>query len=183
MGFFSFKTADTQKSIKSADDCDLYLLHPSGDHIRVKYYEGFGRFTSFDNKVISVFNWLVMTNVTPVVFHSLDEQAISNIGIAYSDGCGKYFEDPEGFAYLCDMHWESRALRVLLIGRKVCKFSDFDTELSLSDGKRGTVNSFIEHKCLSTHYVIAKYPLKISEKLCHYEDVVESVSCPDEGCF
>ena len=48
MGYFSWKTCDTQESIKIDSSKPVYLLLPYGKNIKFHSYDGYGRFDGMD---------------------------------------------------------------------------------------------------------------------------------------
>lgn len=86
MGFFSWKTSDTNKSIsnKYSDRgaLSVYLLCPNGDKIYEDNYEGYGIFGGYD-----VYELLAKWNKPEI---SNEEARVYGINIAFGNEPSKY---------------------------------------------------------------------------------------------
>jgi hypothetical protein len=171
MGFFSWKTADTQESIANIHSGKevkpVYLIQPNGDApIKESAYGGNGTLGGVD-----VYAWLALKNFGNAKF----------IDAAISADCGHYYED-EKTVYLCKMHISKREF--LLVNpdcnKKVVMFDNYSATL-----KNGmTPNQCIEQGLWQEKRLALKYPLKFSHNPdAIYEQLPASENCEFQGFF
>jgi hypothetical protein len=182
MGFFSWKTADTDESIANEfTDHEnagrpVFLLQPDGQApIREDSYEGYGTFGGVD-----AYEWLSEMNI------GVKDR---DLGIAL-DG-GTVLRDMHGNAYVCGMHTSDAALAALKskLPRDVTlkTFANYGATITV-DGVTAEVNAMTEQGVLKrtpfNELVPVRYPLKFSfNENARYEALSASDNCPDQGFF
>ena len=171
MGFFSFKTADTQESIANEysgkEVKPVYLLQPNGlPAIKEPCYSGYGVFGGVD-----CYEWLAKINFGEGASRSL----------AISADCGHYFEDDKAY-YACGMHLTEQELRSVVPdkAKPVVIFDRYDT--IINNGK--SANDYREKGLWERREIGIKYPLKFSfDANARYEDLDASERCEFQGYF
>lgn len=184
MGFFSWLTSDTKKSIASRYSVKrtktVYLLQPNGGSpIQEDDYEGYGVFGGVD-----AYDWLAENNLPQSVIESYEGETRS-LGIALDCGI-TYLEDKEGNLFACNdtaahlvTHFKEASVTKLDNGT--------NTLLSLGDEViKDTVSGLIEKGllkwCSLTDTI--KNPLKFSRRQsAKYETLPAANNCPDQGFF
>lgn len=176
MGFFSWKTADTEESIPSTyagEDVPnagrtVYLLQPNGQPpIKETAYEGYGHFGGLD-----AYDWLARQN---------SDSSERNVGIDME--CGSHYYDPnENSYYVCALHLSAGTLKCLVDtgDAKVIEFDNYNS--ILHNGK--TPNIMKMNGLWETRKLPIKYPLKFSfDPEAVYEDLPASKQCEHQGFF
>ncbi len=160
MGFFSWKTADTDESIMNCygSDCrTVYLLQPDGDHIQEKAYPGYGVFGGVD-----AYEWLAEKNL------GISER---NLGITLTYGA-RYYQIGEKM-YCCFNSIDS--LRLLLPENDFIVFGSYEEKVN---GK-----TFNDREPIKVKPEV-KFPLKFSfNSNANYDDLPGSEDCPLQGHF
>ena len=91
MGYFSWKTADTQRSISNRDSIrgafTVYLLCPNGEKIREDNYDGYGRFGGHD-----VYALLAKWNAPERLTGNVNVDRLTGIDLAYLDKANLKYE-------------------------------------------------------------------------------------------
>ena len=82
MGYFSWKTADTNRSISNRDSIrgafTVYLLCPNGETIREDDYDGYGRFGGHD-----VYALLAKWNAPETITGNVEVDRLTGINMTY----------------------------------------------------------------------------------------------------
>lgn len=85
MVFFSWTTSDTKTAIRhihAEEDCrTVYLLQPSGEHIKETAYEGYGMFGGVD-----AYTWLAKMNLPQESLTGFSEKELRSVGINLQHG-------------------------------------------------------------------------------------------------
>lgn len=192
MGFFSWKTSDTNESIMNhhTEHCQtVYLLQPDGaEPIEETAYDGYGVFGGVD-----AYEWLAERNLTEDSFNAIAAEghpnAMRNAGIAIESGL-RLYQDPETGVY-CAYHDPALEPLLELVARtvgtdKLAYFTDYET---IIDGIDLTANQLREQGRLVTAnvskiYIKEDLPLKFSfDKAAVYEDLPAAETCPNQGFF
>jgi hypothetical protein len=178
MGFFSWKTADSQRSIANAHTDKVrtvYLLQPNGKPpIKEPEYEGYGVFAGVDAYV-----WLTETNAESLGLDlaALSDEEKRHIGIQLS--VGSCYQDRET-GEIWHIYHDGRQLvpgRYFAgtYGALIPEFGDCANDLIASG--RLVERSIAELRGLT-------YPLKFSfREDARYEDLPASDDCPHQGYF
>ena len=193
MGFFSWQTADTKKSIMNAHSRKftgtVYMLQPDGElPIKEEAYEGYGVFGEVD-----AYEWLARKNIQDGDLAQIDKDSESDpekiknalviIGIELD--LGQYFVDTEDRTKGYTIFWSFPfAISGEGVPKNIMHYPvRFDEPLEDFDGK--TANDLIESGRFERHDVpTPKFPLKFSfNENAVYEDLPASENCPDQGCF
>lgn len=169
MGCFSWKTADTNRSIRHGQRA--FLLQPDGKPpIADDCYSGHGDFGDVD-----AYAWLAQSNLPAEMLEGLDEDSVRCLGIALE--VGEAFRDTRtGEIWsIYDDH------RVLVGGSFFGGRYD-----EIGDAWGMTPNAAIEAGILVAVPVSTlrpvKYPLKFSFRAdAVYENLPASADCPDQG--
>jgi hypothetical protein len=183
MGFFSWKTADTEESIYNCytDECKtVYLLHPGGDNIEEKNYGGYGEFGGKD-----AYEWLAENNISKEELADSDEDDRRMLGIALD--IGSYYVDTEdGSKWFVNLMAEPAVLAKE--GVRNLKNHTYITPIEEYAGKNA--NQLItsgrwEEKPTQELLASCGYnPLKFSfNKDARYEDLPASKICEKQGFF
>jgi hypothetical protein len=183
MGYFSWKTADTNKSIRCGENKKVYLLQPNGkEPIEEEFYEGYGFFGEVD-----AYEWLARNNLTKELLEKANN-IIKNLNISKGISCeirdiGIYLDDYYYIDKQTKKQYCFNELMAELFGLE--KFENYSA--IIRDNK--TVNELIANKefkkvCFSKLINGIKYPLKFSyNKNAKYEDLKPSKICEKQGCF
>lgn len=160
MGFFSWKTADTDESIANLhSDKPVYLIQPNGQPaIKECSYQGYGIFNGVD-----AYAWLAKMN--------FGNEKLTDVAI--NADCGCYLEDDKG-VYLCSIDLSAKNFRkVVQTNKKIVMFSNYN-EL-LPNGL--TANQMSEQGF--SKGIKLTYPLKFSfNPDAVYETLPASEHCP-----
>ena len=184
MGFFSWRTADTRRSI--ANHCagrdsrgkprckPVYLLQPNGKpSIFEPEYEGYGMFGGVDAYV-----WLAEHNLPAKILRGMDEEDRRSAGISLD--CGSIQRDTKTGKLYTVFHPVPFVPDVTHLG------VHWDQPLQLFDGRSANQLSDekrFEHLPVSSIFPV-KYPLKFSFRAdAKYEDLPASKCCPKQGYF
>lgn len=179
MGFFSWKTADTNESIgniySDRPSPTVYLLQPNGKPpIREDAYEGYGVFAGID-----AHEWLAETNAKSFGYDASkltkEEFRLIGIGLAVGSVC-QDTETGEFWHIFSDY-------RTLVPGHYVAK--RFDEPIpKLGDSANNLLKSGRLVSRDISDVVEVPYPLKFSfDKNAVYEDLPASECCPYQGYF
>lgn len=173
MGFFSWLTSDTGKSIRANDKRSVYLLQPNGQPpIAEHSYDGYGRFGGIDAYV-----WLFENNeqLFKGDTSELTDEQKRVVGIYMDDG--EICQDAEtGQIYHVDAD-----LSCIVPGTIIRYYFD---EVPGFGGK--TVRELLDSgrftKVPVSQFVQIKYPLKFSfDPAAVYEDLDAAKLCPWQG--
>lgn len=179
MGFFSWKTCDTDESIPAAGSGrpmkPVYLLQPNGQPpVKEECYEGYGVFGGLDT-----FSWLVNTNAAAlgIDLSKLDDDDVRSLGISLDVGhvC-KDIKTGEIWSVFQDA-------TSLVGGRYFAgNYAQVIPELGASASDLMASGRF---KSVDIKEIVdLKYPLKFSfNPKAAYEDLPASEICPDQGFF
>ena len=181
MGFFSFKTCDTQESIansySSRKTKTVYMLQPNGlSSIVEPAYEGYGVFNGVD-----CYAWVCEMNShclqSELNFNRFDIEKRRGLGVMMA--LGSVYEDQE----------TGKVWHIFTDGRDIIPGEfhkgNYGTEF---EGSGMTVNQCVESGRLVEKDIIEmidlKYPLKFSfNPNARYEDYGPSENCPHQGYF
>lgn len=169
MGYFSWRTADTGESIWNVGSGmhpgkPVYLLQPNGlPAICEPLYAGYGVFGG-----VSAYAWLARMNMPELSAQALNEDALTDIGIALEAG---FYLDPKTGA-----RWSFGGIHP-----GTSAFSAYDQRVAgyvLNPNKLIMVGIWVKRK------VELRYPLKFSfDPGARYEDLPSSAICPYQGFF
>jgi hypothetical protein len=180
MGFFSWKTADTNESIANTHaqhelaGATVYLIQPDGQQaIMEPGYEGYGEFGGVD-----AYEWLALQNFDKDILDKAKEVEDGLRSLAISCVHGSYFEDIETgkkFAYnLAEFFDDIEPFRGTY-DMPIAEYNKSPNDLI----KEGI---WIE-KSFSDRLTVTK-PLKFSyDKNAVYEDLPASEDCEAQGFF
>lgn len=180
MGFFSWKTSDTKKSIRNihTNKCrPVFLLQPNGKApIGEPGYLGYGEFGGTD-----AYEWLAEHNLPPQALAKLGTEEKRSAGVSLAHG---------------------NLIRVGSTGQLVAVFHDHEflkhCGIDFLDfggnwneeipGIGKSANALLEEKLAARvpirELVPIRYPLKFSfSSSARYEDLPEAETCPDQGFF
>lgn len=179
MGVFSWCTSDTRKSIPCTYDTyegapsTVYLLNPFGAPYKEDNYEGYGEFGGKDvYELVAEWNrkYLTPANIKKPAREQWPKGSDGNM--FYSRALELYKGACEAIdAYA---HGASDELMRESYSRYLSHSRDG------SDWKRCLG---IAIACYDAQHVKLKYPIKIVENPCDYEEASVSPSCPRQGCF
>lgn len=180
MGFFSWKTSDTKKSIRNihTNKCrPVFLLQPNGEApIEEPGYQGYGEFGGKDAYV-----WLAERNLPPQALDKLDLEGKRSAGVALAHGnlirigtTGQLVAVFHNHAFLKDC------------GIDVLEFGGSWNDEIPGVGK--SANTLLDERLAARvairELVPIRYPLKFSFKpSAIYGDLPEAETCPDQGFF
>jgi hypothetical protein len=179
MGFFSWKTCDTKKSIPAAGSGrrmkPVYLLQPNGQPpIKEECYEGYGVFGGVDANT-----WLIKANAEAlgIDLSNLDSEEVRCLGISLD--VGRVCKDT-----VTGEFWSVFQDAVPLVGGRFFagKYDEVIPEYGMSANDLRESGRF---KTVDIKEVVnLKYPLKFSfTSDAVYEDWPASKICPDQGYF
>lgn len=203
MGYFSWKTADTDKSIGNinserphADTGPIYLLRPHGQPpIEEPEYEGYGVFGGVDT-----FVWLTIHNVTDEQLKSI----ISGISplrmpmeelreaLLYNQKpdfikLGKWEEMEEAVRTYSIYKFGEDQLHDPNTGEQVIQRQNgipFNWNDPIPKYGNKSLNQLCEENFFVRKDVLPEYPLKFSfNKDAVYEELPASDTCPEQGYF
>lgn len=175
MGFFSWKTADTQMSIANVYSDrpvrNVYLLQPNGKPpIAEDAYEGYGDFGGKD-----AYEWLAEQ-------HGLTGRE-AGIALQYLTVLRHKETDT---VYYCALHATAELLKDFGVqARQIKQFGRYDELIVLNDIE-ASINDHRAAGRLAEESMqhLLKYPLKFSfDKDARYEDLPASESCEHQGYF
>lgn len=177
MGFFSWKTADTKKSIRNRlatgfkRQKAVCLLQPNGlPPIVEAAYEGYGIFGGVD-----AFVWLAEQNLSQEMLEQMNEVERRNAGISMTSG-----------SYVLD-HNTGKTYSVFhpVIGMPGVEHLDVTWDAPLSQfGGKSANDLVIEKRFLLQEVPTPSVPLKFSfNPKAKYEDLPASEVCPHQGYF
>lgn len=170
MGFFSWQTSDSKKSIYNSytDKCrTVYLLRPNGlPAIQEDEYEGYGVFGGVD-----AYELLAELNFGNKKYRK----------IAVLAECGSYQEDIERI-YVCGMHTSEEEFRIAVKTLKpVIVFERYDSHIPEIGC---TMNEAVADNKVVSKNIPLKFPLKFSfNPDAVYENLPAAEACPDQGYF
>lgn len=178
MGFFSWKTTDTNDSIYNVHTkkCKpVYLLQPNGQEpIFEPAYDGYGVFGEVD-----AYSWLGKMNLPADVASTLSEDELRDYGIDLD--CGKLCRDTVTGEIWKIFH------RNKVVSAPIKYFQgSYMTPIPEYDGK--CANDLLEEKRFEyvsvSSMVPINFPLKFSfNPDAVYEDLPASENCPHQGYF
>lgn len=184
MGYFSWKTADTQESIPNCDSSRLcrtvYLLQPSGKpSIEEPSYEGYGEFGGVDAYV-----WLAENNLPVQALAAMtSDDELRDAGIALESSGIVFRYKPTGKLYT--IFHDAAFLPAIGVERK-CLGVHWDTPIEDFGGlspNEAREQGLLESVKIDTLLEI-KHPLKFSfDKNARYEDLPASEICEAQGYF
>jgi len=179
MGFFSWKTCDTQESIandySNGDVQTVFLLKPDGQSpVKEAAYDGYGVFGGVD-----AYAWLAQANL-----------GRSDVELGISLNHGHYLESDE-YILVCSQHATQRLYEFLIEQdtikggtKKIVSFGRYDQPIAEMGGLSANqcrANGKVEEKDFAGHI---KYPLKFSfNSNARYEDHPASDDCEFQGFF
>lgn len=179
MGFFSWKTADTQESIWNtySSKCrPVYLLNPRNEApILEENYEGYGVFGGHDAYV-----WLAKTNLPQEINEPLDDNKLRALGLKLDLGFNSFIAPFGKF-----IHAEEREVllhyKLISEDEDVFVFETYSDEFNTKLGPITPENIGWEQR--STYKApTLKYPLKFSfRKNALYSNLPASETCPSQG--
>jgi hypothetical protein len=184
MGFFSWKTADTDESIPNSSSSrfrkgrPVYLLQPFGKPpLQEDCYEGYGVFGGKD-----ALEWLAENNLSQQELQELrarGDEAVRGAGIML-DG-GHYLFDRETSYIYAVFH----AVNFVPPGQAVRPTfipATYAQPLPEFGGK--TANQLVSEGRFVQVRIHPPFPLKFSFSAnAQYEDLPASLTCPEQGCF
>jgi len=198
MGFFSWLTADTKKSISSIHSSrrpkTVYLINPKhhptcpASPIREDAYEGYGVFGSTD-----VFMWLAKANIPADYLVDakglpLGDEDLRQAGV-FIDGA-EFYVDQKGNKWVCALHFP---LPLVNRFKDLHTFGNYDEQLPSLDN---LTPNLLNEKKLWTRVPGIKifgvkqvhgslpFPLKFSfNKDADYDSLPPSETCPAQGYF
>lgn len=159
MGFFSWKTADTQEAIKNiytGKNKTVYLLQPNKKPVKESFYDGYGNFGGID-----AYDWLAENNIEKSILKKAEVLGIEKRML------GIYLE----YEYYTDSRTEKKYSYVLSE-----LFEDLNAFPSQTKGLAGNYGSLCEgevindlidqgiwvKKSFEDYFGKVKYPLKFS---------------------
>lgn len=177
MGFFSWKTSDTQEAIRhihSGDCCTVYLLQPNGKPIKEAMYEGYGEFGGVD-----AYTWLAKMNLSQESLARFDDDELRTAGISLAHG--HLLRTHDGKLYSI-FHGDTKIFEALGLNVEIFsgKWSDPIPELGAS------ANDLVEKGQAMTvrfgELYQIRYPLKFSfSDDADYEALPAAEIDPDQG--
>lgn len=189
MGYFSFITSDTKRSIRAGSAFSGYILTPHGAQ-EVNYYDGYGRFGSnnADNSaryidesgMINIYQFLAHLNFSEPELSGLNDDDIYKLGVKLSPGCNQYLKSKDGRKAMCLTHITKPAATLLGFKTGDFLFPNYLSGVEL-DGVYATIMDHIEAGRLIYAEFNPKVALKIVENLADYDDVSPSQPCPYQG--
>lgn len=176
MGFFSFKTCDTDRSIANIYSGKpvrtVYLLQPNGDKaIAEPAYEGNGVFGGID-----CYEWLAKMN--------FGDSSLTMLAI--NADCGAYYENDDAI-FLCSMHIKPDMESVFRDAVKkpnkpIVFFENYESTIAALDGR--SMNNAVACSDVWSAKIPLKYPLKFSfDPKAIYEQLPPSEPCEYQGYF
>lgn len=203
MGFFSWKTADTEESIgnvhsgndHSREHGPVYLLSPDGNHIREDGYEGYGVFGGVD-----AFVWVALTNLPEASSYVIDD-VLGGVSSQAIDEAKRALLSGENVGGSDDVHRtiasRLRDTALLAFGKglmfdpvtdqRIIRGQDgipfrYDQSIEKYNGK--TLGELNKEGFFTLKDIEPDYPLKFSfDKGADYNLLPASENCPDQGYF
>lgn len=178
MGCFSWCTSDSHKSIPGVVNAyggaptTVYLLNPFGESYKESDYEGYGKFGGRD-----VYELVVEWNKSYLSEANLRKPL-----------CSDYSADQTGASYF-KRAFENYTKKCAAIKEYAAGATDeymrehYGTLFGFGDGSDWKRCLGIDIACYDEQHVKLRYPIKIVEKNCSYEDASISPQCPFQGCF
>lgn len=169
MGFFSWKTSDTNRSISNAHSkrgtFNVYVLCPDGTAIPEGNYDGYGVFGGFD-----IYELVAIWNRDNLTADYLKKPAREHYG------WGSFGDDAYNMA-ISRYKRDCKMLEDYMSGKS-------DSFMSDNYGKDWLSVIGIMIACYDHQNAAIKYPIKIVENPnLKYDEVEPSVSCPNQGYF
>ena len=178
MGNFSWCTSDTEKSIPCVYETyegaptTIYLLNPFGEPYKETDYEGYGVFGGRD-----VYELVVEWNRKYLTADNLSKPKRSDWA-ADKEGTACYKRQLERYDAKCAAIKEYAAGATDEYMRE-----HYGALFGYGDGFDWKRCLGIDIACYDEQHVKLRYPIKIVEEVCDYEDAFISPSCPFQGCF
>lgn len=178
MGFFSWKTADSKKSIPNVDSGRnklVYLLQPDGEKaIEEAEYDGYGNFGG-----VNAYVWLARRNLPPHILDGKTDRELYMMGVGLESG-SVYRDRDTGQIWLI-FHLDFAPI----VPEAKFFAGTYADEIP---GYWKSANDLIESGRLIEmkigELVGVKYPLKFSFKPeAVYENLPASDICPKQGYF
>lgn len=181
MGFFSWKTADTKKSIwnNCTKKCKpVYLLQPNGQEpILESSYEGYGVFGSID-----AYAWMAKANLPEPITVYLDDDELRGLGLKLEFGSDS-FKSPYGTFVKSNEKGMLLALGLISEDDEFTEFVTWSDEIKLEYGLI-VINQVPSEEREEFSFGEIKYPLKFSfRKNAVYEKLPASQNCEHQGYF
>lgn len=179
MGCFSWCTSDTKKSIPCTNDAykgaptTVYLLNPFGPHYKENEYDGYGEFGGFDAyELVAEWNrpFLTVQNL---------RKPERSMYAADKEGSRYFRRAMEKFNLQCEgiKAYASGASDEYM---QAIYGEVFGWQGNKTDWKRCLG---IAIACYEEQQVKLRYPIKLVETPCAYEEAGISPGCPYQGCF
>lgn len=177
MGYFSWLTADSKKSIRVNKKQKVYLLQPNGKPpIEESWYEGYGEFGGVD-----AYDWLADVNLPADLLKKAEaleiEKRLLGIYVCSSDSYIGVASDGKKYCYAFTPNIEKLFPDVVFFVNYESKINDSTPNKLLASGEwqKMPMGSLVGG---------IKYPLKFSfDKNAKYEELTESADCPSQGYF
>ena len=184
MGYFSWLTADSKKSIPNAYSGrkmkPVFLLQPGEAAIREENYQGYGVFGGVDAYV-----WLAERNLRPDLLEKIPEgedgeEIKRDLGIAID--CGTYVEDVKTgrkFVY-------NPSLPIEGLEKMHGQYDSVQPEYGKTANDLIAEGTWVEKPMREVlcEGGVVRYPLKFSfRKNADYDALPASETCPDQGFF
>lgn len=179
MGFYSWKTSDTQESIPNVQsgrhNRPVYLLQPGGKPaIKEEAYDGYGTFGG-----VAAYTWLTKQNATALGLDikGLSDEALYLMGVSL--GVGDCYKDTETGEIWHIFH----DARNIIPGRYFAGRYD-QVMPSLNGTPNELINSGRLERLPISEAVNLPYPLKFSfDPAANYAALPAAEDCPDQGYF
>lgn len=178
MGCFSWCTSDTRESVPCVDEAypgapkTVYLLNPFGDPYKESDYEGYGEFGGHD-----VYDLIVDWNRKYLTVENLHRPDRDNWP-ADVDGDAAFGRAMEKYLKKC------QGIKELAAGASdAYMLEKYGNVFGYGDGSDWKRCLGIDIACYDEDHVKLRYPIKIVEVPCDYNEAKISPSCPFQGCF
>lgn len=178
MGCFSWCTSDTRESIPCVLDAytgapkTVYLLNPFGEPYKESDYEGYGEFGGHD-----VYDLVVDWNRKYLTAENLHQPDRGNWALGAEGDAA--FERVMN-RYLLKL----QGIKELAAGASDEYMREkYGNVFGYGDGSDWKRCLGIDIACYDEDHVKLRYPIKIVETPCDYNEAKISPSCPFQGCF
>lgn len=177
MGFFSWKTADTNESILIGRDKPVYLIQPNGlAPIEEEKYAGYGDFGGVDAYV-----WLAKMNLPELELRDLTNDELRDKGLDLE--FMEYFVDEHGNKYASDPNVFQEKFKA--VTRSITPFADYSSATHYGKTPNELIRSDQWKRVQLKDLLIDAglfIPLKFSyNKDAIYEDLPYSKDCEKQG--
>lgn len=182
MGFYSWKTADSNKTIwnRFTEFCKpVYLLQPNGKQpISEPSYEGYGRFGGKSALV-----WLAEQNLPSFVVEKMDEEQLHHMGIKLTYGFDSFIYNTVGYV-LKDEEETLLTYGLLAESTRYNVVDSFNEELTIDNQVIKVMDLRNSPGAEELKVTDLDRPLKFSfSKDAVYEYCSPSDNCPNQGFF